>query len=231
MAWKKVTAAVGYDDGLDAAVPKELRLFGNPYAPLPFLLIEDFLPPEACALLYQKATAAVEGEAEVITGDGAAGKKDESHRKTFHHTLDAEGTALYREAFDRHREAIERFFSLALAGGSGPQLLGYGPGGFYSSHADNASKIVDANGTIVGWKAVAPERKITTLLFLGGEFTGGEVSFDYLFREGEEAPITLAPETGTMVVFPSNPYFAHTVHPVKSGYRLTLVEWHRAMGR
>ena len=68
----------------------------------------------------------------------------------------------------------------------------------------------------VGFKCVAPERKLTTVLFgtshesntEGGEegFSGGELLFNYLFDKDENM-VTLKPRAGDMIVFPSNPYF------------------------
>ena len=29
-----------------------------------------------------------------------------------------------------------------------------------------------------------------------------------------------------IIAFPSTPYFLHRVHPVKKGYRVTLVDWY-----
>ena len=33
-----------------------------------------------------------------------------------------------------------------------------------------------------------------------------------------------------MIVFPSNPYFSHEVLTIRSGYRLSLVQWHDTIG-
>ena len=38
--------------------------------------------------------------------------------------------------------------------------------------------------------------------------------------------IKIKAKKGDMLIFLSNPYFTHEVLPIKSGYRLTLVQWH-----
>ena len=118
------------------------------------------------------------------------------------------------------------------------QILVYKAGDFYIKHSDDSSEIVDSNGKTVGFKCVAPERKLTTVLFGTSHqtessndkhsFDGGELLFNYLYDEKGQ-PVTLYPKAGDMVVFFSNPFFSHEVKPVKSGYRLTLVQWHNAL--
>jgi SM-20-related protein len=118
------------------------------------------------------------------------------------------------------------------------QVLEYKEGYFYVKHADDSSELIDENGDTVGFKCVAPERKLTTVLFAtshqcntqeGSEcFSGGELLFNYFFNEKGE-PVKIKAEAGDMVVFPSNPYFSHEVLPVQKGYRLTLVQWHDAI--
>jgi SM-20-related protein len=59
-------------------------------------------------------------------------------------------------------------------------------------------------------------------------FSGGELEFNFL-KNIDGTDVVLKPSAGDMVVFPSNPYFSHEVKKVKSGYRLTLVQWHNAI--
>jgi SM-20-related protein len=114
--------------------------------------------------------------------------------------------------------------------------LGYESGSFYVKHSDDASELQDRDGNTVGFHTVAPERKLTTVLFTtsytpnptdSDHFSGGELLFNYLC-DSHGNMITLRPEAGDMVVFFSNPYFSHEVLPVKDGYRLSLVQWHNA---
>ena len=47
---------------------------------------------------------------------------------------------------------------------------------------------------------------------------GGELEFTQL-------GLTIRPKKGMMIAFPSYHEFAHKVHPVKYGFRYTLVSW------
>jgi len=115
------------------------------------------------------------------------------------------------------------------------QVLEYKEGFFYIKHADDSSEIIDQDKQTIGFKLVAPERKLSTVLFATSHitnvhdgaqsFSGGELMFNYLYNsEGES--VKIKPEAGDMIIFPSNPYFSHEVLPVEEGYRLTLVQWH-----
>jgi SM-20-related protein len=115
-------------------------------------------------------------------------------------------------------------------------MLQYKKGFFYKKHADDSSELIDTNNQTVGFVNVAPQRKITTVLFGTTcqddeetnnkySFKGGELVFNYLYDKNNNQ-IKFKPKAGDMIIFPSNPYFSHEVLPVTNGYRLTLVQWH-----
>jgi SM-20-related protein len=133
---------------------------------------------------------------------------------------------------------IEEYFNIALTLATDVQVLEYKKGFFYIKHADDSSEIIDKDQQTIGFKLVAPQRKLTTVLFATSYathmdektycFSGGELMFNYLYtKEGET--VKIKPEAGDMIIFPSNPYFSHEVLPVEEGYRLTLVQWHDAL--
>ncbi|MGE4295007.1 MAG: 2OG-Fe(II) oxygenase [Campylobacterales bacterium] len=219
-----------YDSApLEGKVPPQMSFMGNGFADYPFLLIDGFLPPETCAALYADALATRRiVPAEVKEANLPHARVDKNLRSTAWLSLDETSQAIYRAAFLEQKPQIERFFNHLLLEGSGLQVLGYGPGDFYGMHADNCSILLDEKGEISGWQPVATQRKITTVLFLNDDFEGGKLTFDFL-KDANGQTLMLTPKAGTMVAFPSNPYFAHTVHPVSAGYRVTLVEWHDAL--
>lgn len=61
-------------------------------------------------------------------------------------------------------------------------------------------------------------RKLTTVVLLNDEFTGGKLA---LWKEGKRYSFDL--EKGDVVVFPS--YVEHKVDPVLTGTRYTVVSW------
>ena len=230
---KQIAAETWYDPHLDQTVPPQMRILGNGFGPVPFLVIPDAVSPALCRQLFDEAMNREDAGLARVKDEGTpTARIATSLRLTTLHTLSPGGMKLYGDAVADLRPEIERFFNLMLLEGSGLQVLGYGPGGFYGCHADNCSMIVGPDGEVAGWKPVASYRKITTVLFLNGggvePFEGGELRFDFLF-DAKHTPLVITPEAGAMIAFPSNPYFAHSVLPVVRGYRMTAVEWFDAM--
>jgi SM-20-related protein len=86
---------------------------------------------------------------------------------------------------------------------------------------------------LIGFKLVAFERKITTVLFINSskdireidrDFIGGELLFNFLFDDDGKV-FSLKPKAGLLIAFPSCPHFSHEVLEVIDGYRITLVKW------
>ena len=85
----------------------------------------------------------------------------------------------------------------------GYSILKYGPNEEYRQHYDS--------GTEMG-------RILSVLIYLNSDYTGGELEFPYF-------GITIKPEPGMMLVFPSNYAYAHIAKPVTSGTKYALVTW------
>lgn len=204
----------------------------NPYHDFPYMVIEGVLSPAECRAI----TAAALDDKEAVQAELRGRSLDTTIRKTDIHILSSEHRAVYNRRFEAVRKEIEDFFTLSLSTSTDVQVLGYESGSFYVKHSDDASELQDRDGNTVGFHTVAPERKLTTVLFTtsytpnptdSDHFSGGELLFNYLC-DSHSNMITLRPEAGDMVVFFSNPYFSHEVLPVKDGYRLSLVQWHNA---
>lgn len=205
----------------------------NPYQELPYMLIKGVLNADECHVINNAVRCSHDAVAASLRGSDV----DEQIRKTDIYTLSPEHLALYHARFDAHRPAIESFFSLSLSSATEVQVLGYEPGAFYVRHADDSSELRNHDGHTVGFVPVAPQRKLSTVLFTtssastpedNDHFSGGELRFNYLY-DAKGSVVTLQPEAGDMVVFLSNPYFTHEVLPVKKGFRLSLVQWHDAL--
>lgn len=205
----------------------------NPYHDFPYMVIEGVLSPTEC----RAVTKAALDDSKAVEAALRGRDIDTAIRKTDIHTLSSEHRAIYENRFAAVRQEIESFFSLSLGQATDIQVLGYECGSFYVRHSDDSSELRDHEGNTVGFRPVAPERKLTTVLFTTSytphptdkdHFNGGELLFNYLCDESGNT-ITLRPEAGDMVVFFSNPYFSHEVLPVKGGYRLSLVQWHDAL--
>jgi len=229
-----------YCDDFIADLRLETRLAANPYYDYPYLIIEGFLSGEACAEIAAYTHEKSEGERARVKKSFlgvVVPELEEDIRKTAIHQLPEVLLEGYTLSFTYHQKRIEDYFSVALTTATEVQALEYTPGGFYIKHADDSNDLVNSEGETVGFVQVAPERKITTVLFAtshasqsgdGVRFAGGELVFNYLY-DAQGAPVRIRPKAGDMVVFPSNPLYSHEVLPVTEGYRLTLVQWHDAV--
>lgn len=237
---QQISNLIFCDDDI-AEMPLESRLMPNPYNDYPYLFIENFLPEATCcalAKMIREDSDAEEAKIKTTLLQSVVNPTvDTSIRKTAIYKLDEQQELLYNEAFAAHQGSIERFFSLALTTATTVQVLEYTEGSFYIRHADDSSELVNDEGETVGFIQIAPQRKLTTVLFCtsheihqnsGVHFSGGELRFNYLCN-AEGSPVTLRPKAGDMIIFPSNPIYSHEVLPVTSGYRLTMVQWHNAI--
>jgi SM-20-related protein len=236
---QQISNRVFCDDRI-AAMKLDTPLIPNPYYDTPYLLIENFLSASVCRRIVDYTRTASEAERAMVksTHYGVVDPDiDEDIRKTAIHRIPGNMLEDYRRSFLRHRRQIEEFFRIALTTATEVQALEYTEGAFYVRHADDSNELRNERGETAGFVQVAPQRKITTVLFAtshietgGGSehFSGGELCFNYLY-DAAGAPITLRPKAGDMIVFPSNPLFSHEVLPVREGYRLTLVQWHNGI--
>ena len=207
-------------------------LLPSPYAKLPYLLIEDFLDDETCREIIDQAQATQDSSDAQLRSDTQS--DNQKIRKTKIHTLSSYHQDLYDKAFDTIREEIEHFFALSLTQTTKTQVLEYTAGSFYKPHSDDSSVLIDKSKNIIGFKQVAPTRKITTLLFVSEhceanpnayQFCGGELAFSYFTNSDGEA-LLMRPKMGTLIVFGSNPIYTHEVKEVTDGFRVTVAQWH-----
>lgn len=82
-------------------------------------------------------------------------------------------------------------------------MLKYRPGEEYKFHYDS--------GTVMG-------RAISAILYLNSDYTGGEIEFPNF-------GVTIKPEPGMLILFPSNFAYAHIAKPVITGTKYAIVTW------
>ena len=99
-----------------------------------------------------------------------------------------------------------------------PDILKYLPGGHYGTHNDSERWDQETGE----WR-LHEDRQYSLLIYLNEGFTGGALRF-------EELGLTIQPETGMLVAFPSDHRYAHTALPVESGTRYAIVSWAAAVG-
>ncbi len=215
-------------------------LMPSAYEDYPYLLIPDFFDTLQTSLIMDEVHQSLintKKAAQIkISKQGAyIPKLQKEIRHT--QTLELSDTILssYFDAFAKIQKTIEAFFCAPLSTASHPQGLFYEQGGFYMPHADDSSMVLDSDGETVGFKHVAPQRKITTIAFCNSHcdydakgFEGGEVVFSYLKTKNGER-VRIKPKAGTLLAFPSNPLFVHEVTKVTQGQRFCIVQWHNAV--
>lgn len=211
-----------HDDLLGWDIPT--KRLPNPYYDFPYMLISNVLSLSECEAI----TSFIQNTSEKYTASLRGSEVNKNVRKTDLYTLPLEYTSLYQVRFDTLRTEIETFFSLSLTRSTPLQVLGYEEGAFYVKHSDDSSELRDFHGETIGYVSIAPERKLSTVLFVNDSFEGGELLFNYLYDD-QTRRVKVKPKAGDMLVFLSNPYFSHEVLPVTKGFRLSFVQWHDAL--
>lgn len=210
----------------DIMVPN--KILPNPYCDFPFLVIENFLDNDTCdEFMDFTQTTKNQTTANLRNSDGTFGA-NENTRKTKIFDLPQNLIEKYQNAFENNRQQIEGFFAKAIISSTQIQALGYFEGDFYKAHSDDSSFLVDKEKNLVGFKLVAPNRKITTVVFANDDFEGGELEFNFLQLENGDSVI-FKPKKGSMIAFASNSIFTHEVKKVLKGFRLSFAQWHNAL--
>lgn len=93
-------------------------------------------------------------------------------------------------------------------------LLRYEPGQFYKRHIDNILKSSRAEEAALG----VPIRDVSVVGYLNEGFEGGETYFD-------RQDLRVKPQTGAVLVFPSNYVYPHQSLPVTSGTKYAWTTW------
>jgi predicted 2-oxoglutarate/Fe(II)-dependent dioxygenase YbiX len=65
---------------------------------------------------------------------------------------------------------------------------------------------------------------LSVVLYLNDDYDGGEISFPHV-RNG----VSIKPEAGSAIFFPSNYVFVHEVSEIKNGIRYALPNWYHNM--
>lgn len=224
------------------ALDIEKRLMPNPYYEYPYMIIKDFmnssLANEVTQSIYENSNPTRAKVKTLLLNSILNPTVNEEIRKTNIYDLEELYANIYQKLFEVHQASIERFFNISLTLSTPIQSLEYEKGSFYIKHADDSNELIDKEGNSVGFQCVAPNRKLTSVLFTTSHseetsddiynFSGGELLFNYLYDEDKNS-IKFKPQQGDMILFFSNPIFSHEVKEITSGYRVSLVQWHNGI--
>jgi hypothetical protein len=124
---------------------------------------------------------------------------------------DVHAKCIMQSARDRCAERIQKFFKDPKPlWADTVQLVKWPPGQGMPSHADNAEPDGRPHRT--------PYRKYASVVYLNGNYTGGELFIKPL-------KIKIMPKKGLMVGFKGDFSHEHGVIPVKEGMRYTMPMW------
>lgn len=85
-------------------------------------------------------------------------------------------------------------------------ILKYEKAGFLPEHSDHGIS----------------SRTLSVVMYLNDDYVGGEISFP-------QVGVTIKPEAGSIVFFPSNFVFTHEISEIKEGIRYALPNWYHNM--
>jgi predicted 2-oxoglutarate/Fe(II)-dependent dioxygenase YbiX len=182
--------------------------------------LPNFLSPEQCARLRKLADRS-SGHAARVYKKGEA-RLDETHRKTLDVALSEADKREVEQKIRALRANLEQHFGGNLGGIDSVRCLVYGPGDFFTLHADAVeSEKYDFLG----------RRRISVVIFLNDPnhpveaYQGGQLSFYGLMNAPgrERFGFSADSETGLLVAFPAT--MLHEVSPITQGKRYTLVSW------
>ena len=136
---------------------------------------------------------------------GTAGKgTDPKVRITDIYDMDNE-SELGQEALEVVVKAIReygsKYIALQITQGEHLRIARYQTGGHYAPH-------VDSNG----------DRKLSAIIYLNNDFEGGELYFPV-------QDVTIKPEPGMLVLFPSSWQYVHQSKEVTKGTKYTCLGW------
>jgi predicted 2-oxoglutarate/Fe(II)-dependent dioxygenase YbiX len=180
-------------------------------------IVEDFLSPAECRDFVEVADSMTGHRFTAFDADG-------------HRVLDPHRATEWVDFRSSGQERLDDLVYRALAEhvvpdtGLGiewfeqPEVLRYGPGGYYRHHSDAYYLLPEKRA----WRK-AVDRDISLLIYFNDDYEGGELDFKRLsFR--------LRPRAGMLVWFPSDVRYEHMAMPVERGRRYCLASWAAVTG-
>lgn len=102
------------------------------------------------------------------------------------------------------------------------QVLIYREGGFFVPHYDDSRGDLHEGGRNAYRNT--PQRSLTCLIYLNGDFEGGEIVFNHIL-DANGQPLVIKPTQGDVVAFPPHEAYTHEVRKVTKGIRYNVSQW------
>lgn len=191
------------------------------------LIQRNVVTKEGCKYLADYVKNSPKDRMGVYDAEKSNNTKKDEHKidPKIRDVLCADIVPIFHEVKDLYddivKNVINPFYQFKIKDSEVPQFLYYTQGGHYKPHYDGEGLWTNPDGTQQWKKSI--DRDISTVLFLNDDFEGGEFVFPAW-------NISIKPEPGLLVAFPSTHHYLHGVQPVTSGERVTSVCWMRVEG-
>ena len=173
-------------------------------------VVKHFFEPRVCEAIVTEMKAA-KASAATVYGKGTSGAIDANVRNTLRVIPSSETVDLVTQRLLSCKQAVEEHFSLTLDECEDPQFLRYREGDFFVAHQDGNTGMLRLD---------TERRRISTVIFLNREYSGGALVFTNL-----SSSYQMPAEPGTLVAFRSET--THEVTPVTHGERFSIASWYR----
>ena len=173
-------------------------------------VVKHFFESHVCDAIVSEMKAA-KASAATVYGKGTSGSIDANVRNTLRVVPSSETVDLVTQRLLSCKQAVEEHFSLTLDECEDPQFLRYREGDFLVAHQDGNTGMLRLD---------TERRRISTVIFLNREYSGGALVFTNLSSRYQ-----MPAEPGTLVAFRSET--THEVTPVTRGERFSIASWYR----
>lgn len=187
-----------------------------------YRLFESALPTEICDLVVAQGSALSARQASLLP-DGGKEYLDENIRQTKIAFWEA---SHWVSGLLMHyvMQANEELWNYRLSCSQGVQFGEYGVGGRYDWHKDEFDQPFGDESPPC-WQGLSRKLSAVAMLSDPNDYAGGELRLKNTYAQELNDPEETARfrRRGSVVVFPS--YILHTVTPVTSGRRFSIVSW------
>jgi predicted 2-oxoglutarate/Fe(II)-dependent dioxygenase YbiX len=180
-------------------------------------VFKNVIPNDILENLIRICKESINFEKACIIGNDEINNEDGKIRKTFTWSMKNMGVKSLTEVhwtnflYNVFNKSIEQYLkSIEVHEGylvNDIQILKYKVGGHYKFHVDSAISI---------------PRTYSCIFFLNEDYEGGELLFKF---PGNNREYKINKQKNSMVVWPSNFLYPHSVTPVTKGERYSVVAW------
>lgn len=165
-------------------------------------IIENIITEEESALLYQECKNELFSYEDENTG------KQWKNKISGSDAISSKSKKILIKVIDTTMSIAENFYNVKLEPASSPNLVKWVESDSMDQHVDDFAVF---------------HNNISSILYINDNYQGGTINF-------EQYNYSVKPKSGSLVMFPGNKYYAHSVGKVISGIRYTSPFWFKYKG-